>query len=72
MDQRLIILYFCVNELSALVTNDNRATTLGSKAMPISSVMCDSHEAKLSIAQVTLDSDSNRPHLTSTSGRGRF
>jgi hypothetical protein len=65
MDQRSIVLYLHLKGLSAYAIHDNIVSTLGPKDMAYNTVTPYLREAKLGIAQVTLDREPSPYHLIS-------
>jgi hypothetical protein len=63
MDQRLIVLYLHLKWLSAHTIHDDLVVTLDPKAVVYNMVTGYLREAKLGIAEVSLDTEPNSPRL---------
>jgi hypothetical protein len=63
MDQRSIVLYLHLKELSAHTIHDDLVAALGPKAVAYSRVTRYLREAKLGTAEVTLSPEQSSPHL---------
>jgi hypothetical protein len=66
MDQRSIVLYLHLKELSARAIHDDTVATLDPKAVASSTVIPYLREAKLGTIDLTLDPEPSSHHLTST------